>query len=1069
MKSTYLSFPLLLTGLMLPFLLCCKKEVIKVIPTVTIAAITELTATTATSGGVVTYDGGASVTSRGVCWSANEDPTTADSKTSNASGTGNFSSSLTGLTPGGTYHIRAYALNSVGTAYSSQVKLTTLALMSVLTTSELSAITSTTASSGGTITNDGGSSVTERGVCWSTSQNPTIADSKSTNGTGSGIFTSAITGLVPGATFYVRAYATNSIGTAYGNQVTAVSTAVLPVMTTTAVSALTSTTAISGGNITNNGGATVTARGVCWGTAQNPTTSNSKTTDGNGSGIFTSAITALTPGMTYYIRAYATNSIGTVYGNEVTAIAVAVLPVITTTSISALTSTTATSGGNSTSDGGAAITTRGICWSTSPNPTVADSKNPNGTGSGSFTGSITGLSPGVTYYVRAYATNSIGTAYGNEVMTTTTAVLSILSTTAISAITSSTATSGGNITGNGGAAVTARGVCWSTSQNPTTADNKTSDGTGSGSFTGSITGLSPGVTYYVRAYATNSIGTSYGNEVITTTTSVLSTLTTTSVSAVTSTSVTSGGNITSNGGSAVTARGICWSNTTNPSITNSKTNDGTGSGSFTSSVTGLAPGAIYYIRAYATNSIGTTYGNEITTTTTAILPVISTSTVSGITSNAATSGGNITSDGGAAVTVRGVCWSTSQNPTIASSKTTNGTATGSFTSSITGLTPGTTYYVRAYATNSIGTAYGNEVTTTTTAILPAISTSSVTGLTSIAAISGGNITSDGGSTVTARGVCWSTSQNPTNAGSKTTNGMGTGSFTSSITGLTPGTIYYIRAYATNGIGTIYGNEVTTTTSVDVAVLNTTAASDITSTTVTSGGNITGNGGAAVTSSGVCWSTSQNPTITDSKTTDGTVSGVFTSSLAGLIPGSTYYVRAYAINSTGTAYGNQVSFTTTALAIGQSYNGGIIAYILQSGDPGYVVGETHGLITAPSNQSNGAWGCYGTSIAGADGTALGTGNQNTIDIMAGCSTAGIATRICGDLVLNGYSDWYLPSKDELQKLFINAGAIGGFVPDNYWCSSEYNFINGWKLNFGNGSWSSNSAKTGVRYVRAVRSF
>jgi hypothetical protein len=107
--------------------------------------------------------------------------------------------------------------------------------------------------------------------------------------------------------------------------------------------------------------------------------------------------------------------------------------------------------------------------------------------------------------------------------------------------------------------------------------------------------------------------------------------------------------------------------------------------------------------------------------------------------------------------------------------------------------------------------------------------------------------------------------------------------------------------------------------------------------------------------------------------------------------------------------------------------------LQSGDPGYIVGEIHGLIAAPEDQGITRWGCYGTDIPGADGTAIGTGNQNTIDIMAACP--GGAGSLCGDLVLGGYSDWYLPSYDELEKLYENRIAIGGFVIGPYWSSSE----------------------------------
>ena len=200
---------------------------------------------------------------------------------------------------------------------------------------------------------------------------------------------------------------------------------------------------------------------------------------------------------------------------------------------------------------------------------------------------------------------------------------------------------------------------------------------------------------------------------------------------------------------------------------------------------------------------------------------ISTISATNISNTSVTINGEVKYDGGSTVIQRGVCWSTNQNPTIADNITSNGSGSGSFTSYITSLNANTTYYSRAYATNGVGTAYGNQINFTTTNIsgsLPTLTTVSASNVTNNSAVSGGNITSDGGSTVTQRGVCWSTNQNPTSADNMTSNGSGSGSFTSYLTSLNANTTYYSRAYATNGVGTAYGNQINFTTPMQTALL-----------------------------------------------------------------------------------------------------------------------------------------------------------------------------------------------------------------------------------------------------------
>jgi hypothetical protein len=291
----------------------------------------------------------------------------------------------------------------------SSCKKNTDDLTPVLTTLPLTEITQTTAHSGGVVTFDGGSSIISRGVCWSKTAGPTVADDKSTDGEGNGGFSSIISGLNPRTKYYLRAYATNKSGTGYGTTITFVTqVGQVPILTTSSISNVTQTTATCGGEITSDGGLSVTLRGVCYDTSPNPTLSDNFRSSGTGTGAYITNISGLSNGTTYYIRAYASNSIGTTYGNELS-FSTIVAPNVTTSVFFDVKGISAKAGGILTSDGGANTLTRGLCWSTSPDPTTANSYNT------SFTDEMSGLTPNTVYYVRAYATNTAGTSYGEQV------------------------------------------------------------------------------------------------------------------------------------------------------------------------------------------------------------------------------------------------------------------------------------------------------------------------------------------------------------------------------------------------------------------------------------------------------------------------------------------------------------------------------------------------------------------------------------------------------------------------------------------------------------------------------
>ncbi len=452
--------------------------------------------------------------------------------------------------------------------------------------------------------------------------------------------------------------------------------------------------------------------------------------------------------------------------------------------------------------------------------------------------------------------------------------------------------------------------------------------------------------------------------------------------------------------------------------------------------------------------------------------VESTTAATNITPTTATSGGYINNNGGYYTSFeRGVCWGTSPNPTIANSRTNEVTySLGTYTASLTGLFANTVYYVRAYATNTSGTAYGTQISFTTTTILPFVaSTTAATSITTSTYTSGGTVTLEGTSPVTARGVCWSSSNSsPTIADFRTTETGTTGTFTSTLVGLSLNTTYYVRAYATNTAGTHYGPVIVFST-LSIPTVTTAPPTNITPSTFTTGGNITNDGGSTIIARGICWSTSPNPTLADFVTTESGTTGSFTNSLTGLIFGTTYYVRAYATNAIGTAYGTQ---TSHGAGLGTPYQGGIVAYFLKSGDLGYVAGQIHGIIAATSDQSaNVMWWNGSNSITGATGTAVGTGfaNTNTIIASQGATATNYAAGLARAYQGDGYTDWYLPSIDELNILYLNRTLIGGFAGYWYWSSTETSSTYAAANYFYNGTPSNNLGKSADFYIRAVRSF
>jgi N-acetylneuraminic acid mutarotase len=699
---------------------------------------------------------------------------------------------------------------------------------------------------------------------------------------------------------------------------------------TSAVTSITSSggiiSAVTDANFNGCSSSAITDHGLVWHTATAPTTGTNTGSYSAGAGngnISSYSITGLSAGTIYYVRSYSTSAQGTRYGNEVSFTTSAAAPTVTTTAISAVATTSASSGGNVTSDGGAAVTARGLVWSASSNtPTTSsyDGITSNSTGTGAFTQTINALCPGTTYYVRAYATNSAGTSYGaTETFATTASAGDIWVQKANFGGTARSSVANFVI---GNKAYLGTGGTPAFQQDFWEFDTYSNVWTQKANFGGSARQEAIGFAIGTKGYVgIGNLGAgNYTNDLweYDPSTNIW-----------TAKANFPGGDRTNAIGFSIGTKGYVGIGTNEANVKQQDwyefdptLNAWTSKANFGGGTRQIAVGFAINTKGYigcGKDAAGTDKKDFWEYNPTADTWTQKTD-FAGSARYYAT-GFGIGNKGyiGAGYDVGYLSDFYEYDP-ISNLWTAKANFGGGGRNAPTGFSTATKGFI-GFGSNGGGNQV--DLWEYVPGAIPQFISGSAGSITSsgaaISATYDANYNGCSSSAITDKGFVWHTATAPTtgtNTGAYSA-GAGSGDISSySITGLNVVTTYYVRSYSTSAQGTRYGNEVSFTTSAAAPTVTTTAISAVATTSASSGGNVTSDGGAAVTARGLVWSASSNTPTTssyDGITSNSTGTGAFTQTVNALCPGTTYYVRAYATNTAGTAYGSVVSFTTTANA------------------------------------------------------------------------------------------------------------------------------------------------------------
>jgi len=584
------------------------------------------------------------------------------------------------------------------------------------------------------VLNENGNNVTEWGIVYSNSLNPTTADNKIiANTTGNTEFSTTITGLDNTKTYYIRSYAINRRGESYGPQKTFTPNPfLLPQLSNPVVDLIYYYWITVSGVIRDQGGAQISEAGFVLSTSPGPTINDIKVVSStnfpltNSTYNLYSQVNNLSVGQTYYIRSYAKNIVGVAYSTEKNFTTWNyVLPISNPTTVMMIDANRIQVSSAVGDMGGDKNVKYGFVYGKNPNPTLADNvwndTKVTYIGLGIMYNSlITNLTPNQVYHIRSYAQNAAGVAYGPDQTVSTTKIMEPSpDVTTLYSSGYTTATVKSRLFGDGGSPVTEAGFVYSTSSVPTIADNKAvsifnaSDYT----FSSDLSSLQDNTVYYCRSYAINSTGIGYG--LVTSFKTYLISppqVDKTTVNNVYPTIIYVTSRVINNGGSLLSENGFVYGDNPGPTIADNKimVNSGLYIDYYTTGLANLLPDHQYYIRSYVKNLKGVAYSPDVAVTTKSLsLPLFNPLVVDTYVSNSVFFNCQIISDGGKSLTESGYVYSTHPGSTISDNKlVTAGIPMnyGAFNMPyhITSLTVGQTYYVRCFATTSLGTSYSEE-------------------------------------------------------------------------------------------------------------------------------------------------------------------------------------------------------------------------------------------------------------------------------------------------------------------------------------------------------------------------